>query len=87
MYDGSPEPKTYAHAIKYIGFQNWWGAMCVEFKTWRISKFGKSLPRFLFLKEIKSLVHDVSVLAKMMDATEHAVLQKGLVKFLEKTFK
>jgi hypothetical protein len=33
MYDGNPEPKTYAQAIKSNYFQNWWGAMCVEFKN------------------------------------------------------
>jgi hypothetical protein len=33
MYNGNPEPKTYAQAISCSDFQNWWGAMCVELKN------------------------------------------------------
>jgi hypothetical protein len=33
MYDGAHEPKTYAQALKCSDFQNWWGSMCIGFKT------------------------------------------------------
>jgi hypothetical protein len=33
MYDGIPEPKTYSQVLKCSDIQNWWGAMCVEFKN------------------------------------------------------
>jgi hypothetical protein len=33
MYDGNPEPKTYAQALKCSDFQSWWDAMCVEFNN------------------------------------------------------
>jgi hypothetical protein len=34
MYDGIPEPKTYAQALKCSDFQNWWGSfMCTELKN------------------------------------------------------
>jgi hypothetical protein len=29
MYDGNPDPKTYAQALRSYDFQNWWAAMCV----------------------------------------------------------
>jgi hypothetical protein len=33
MYDGNPELNTNAQALRCSDFQNWWGAMCVEFKN------------------------------------------------------
>jgi hypothetical protein len=38
MYDGNPEPKTYAQVLKCGDFQSWWGAMCVEFKIMKDKK-------------------------------------------------
>jgi hypothetical protein len=87
MYDGNPEPKSYAQALRCSDFQTWWRAMCVEFKDMEDKQVWEITPKVSIPKGKKSLDQDGSLLAKSMNATEHAALPKGLVKSLEKAFK
>jgi hypothetical protein len=55
MYDGNPEPKTYAQAIKSPDFQDWWAAMCVEFKNMEDKQVWEITPKASIPKGQKSI--------------------------------
>jgi hypothetical protein len=48
MYDGNPEPKTYHQALASHDFQNWWAAMCVEFKNMKDKQVWEITPKGSF---------------------------------------
>jgi hypothetical protein len=53
MYDGNPEPKTYAQALKCNDFQNWWGAMCVELNNMEDNQVWEIIPKASIPKGMK----------------------------------
>jgi Reverse transcriptase (RNA-dependent DNA polymerase) len=45
IYDGSPDPKTYAEAMTSPDRQNWWEAMCTEFANMHTKQVWTIIPK------------------------------------------
>jgi hypothetical protein len=47
IYDGSPDPKTYAEAMSSSDRPNWWAAMCTEFTNMHSKEVWTIIPKSL----------------------------------------